>query len=225
MAKLRAIFKATLHAAAAGIMGFGFHSMQKLPIDRHISIQYGGHLQFLTIQGLALTWITMAISFFSDILPSFKGVRILKRYLAIIALPVSMVVSLIYWPLMILFPQLILPPASDSANAPEIPSFVRIPLWIDLSLHATPALSILVDFFFFESKYRWKDVQVGAPITTVAFGLGYSLWVEHCGKINGVFPYPFLTKNTFPVRVVIYSGATLLAFGSFIVINSFHRNR
>ena len=96
-----------------------------------------------------------------------------------------MVISLIYWPLMILFPHLILPPASDSANATEIPPFVRIPLWIDLSLHATPALSILVDFFFFESKYRWKDVQVGAPMTTAAFALWYSLWVEHCGKING----------------------------------------
>lgn len=51
MAKLRTILKATLHAAAAGIMGFGFHSIQKLPVDRWIRNQYGGHLQFLTIQG------------------------------------------------------------------------------------------------------------------------------------------------------------------------------
>jgi hypothetical protein len=51
MAKLRTILKATLHAAAAGVMGFGFHSIQNLPIDRWIRNQYGGHLQFLTIQG------------------------------------------------------------------------------------------------------------------------------------------------------------------------------
>ena len=51
MAKLRVILKATLHAAAAGIMGFGFHSLQKLPLDHRISNQYGGHLQYLTIQG------------------------------------------------------------------------------------------------------------------------------------------------------------------------------
>lgn len=51
MAKLRVILKATLHAAAAGVMGFGFHSVRKLPQDQHISNQYGGHLQYLTIQG------------------------------------------------------------------------------------------------------------------------------------------------------------------------------
>lgn len=45
------ILRATFHAAAAGVMGFGYHSLQKLPVDRWISNQYGGHLQFLTIQG------------------------------------------------------------------------------------------------------------------------------------------------------------------------------
>ena len=51
MAKLRVILKATLHAAAAGIMAFGFHSIRYLPLDKHINSQYGGHLQYLTIQG------------------------------------------------------------------------------------------------------------------------------------------------------------------------------
>ena len=97
-----------------------------------------------------------------------------------------MVISLIYWPLVILFPQLILLPAPNSANPTEKPILFHIPLRIDLALHATPALSILADFFFFESKYQSKDVQVGAPIITAAFALWYSLWVEHCGKINGV---------------------------------------
>lgn len=97
-----------------------------------------------------------------------------------------MVISLIYWPLVILSPQLILLPASDSANPVEIPPLIRIPLWIDLALHVTPALSILADFFFFESKYQKRDVQVGAPIITAAFALWYCLWVEQCGKINGV---------------------------------------
>ena len=51
MAKLRAILKATLHAAAAGVMGYGFLSLLQLPVDRWIRNQYGGHLQYLTIQG------------------------------------------------------------------------------------------------------------------------------------------------------------------------------
>ena len=51
MAKLRVILKAAFHAAAAGVMGFGYYSLQELPVDRWIRNQYGGHLQFLTIQG------------------------------------------------------------------------------------------------------------------------------------------------------------------------------
>lgn len=51
MARLRVTLKATFHAAAAGVMGFGYHSLENLPIDGRIRNQYGGHLQFLTIQG------------------------------------------------------------------------------------------------------------------------------------------------------------------------------
>ncbi|KAF8797924.1 hypothetical protein BYT27DRAFT_7123766 [Phlegmacium glaucopus] len=227
----RVFLKAFLHAAAAGVMGFGYYSLQRLPIDRWIREQYGGHFQYLTIQGLALAWITLATSFFSDVFPSFKGPRILKRYLVMISLPLSMVISLIYWTLLILSPQLILQVKETAAGAPEVPlsahseisPFTRIPLPVDLALHAMPAISILADFFLFESKYQWKDVQVGAPVTTAAFALWYGLWVEHCGKRNGVFPYPFLTENTFPIRIGIYLGATLLATASFTIINGLHR--
>lgn len=50
------ILKATFHAAAAGVMGFGYYSVQELPMDRWIRHQYGGHLQFLTIQGQVFTY-------------------------------------------------------------------------------------------------------------------------------------------------------------------------
>ena len=39
-----------------------------------------------------------------------------------------------------------------------------------------------------------------------------------------IVPYPFLTANTLPVRVGIYFGAALLAFGSFMIINGLHRH-
>ena len=82
---------------------------------------------------------------------------------------------------MILCPRLIIQAPHESEISPFF-----IPLSIDLALHATPALSILADFFLFESKYQPEDVQVGAPITAAAFTLWYGVWVEHCGKMNGV---------------------------------------
>jgi hypothetical protein len=115
-----------------------------------------------------------------------------------------MVISLIYWPLVILCPQLILQLAA--AEVPQTPTrsaeisfFVRIPLPVDLALHATPSLSILADFFLFESKYQRKDIQVGAPITTAAFGLWYGFGGEHCGKINGVCEYKVILDSYYKI--------------------------
>ena len=36
-------------------------------------------------------------------------------------------------------------------------------------------------------------------------------------------PYPFLTENTFPIRVVIYIVVTAIAFLSFRAINAVHK--
>lgn len=107
-----------------------------------------------------------------------------------------MVISLVYWTLLTLFPHLILQlqvtgaETTQPTRLPEIPSLVHVPLLVDLALHVSPALSILADFFLFETKYRSKDVQVGASITVAVFALWYGLWVEYCGKVNGVCKHP-----------------------------------
>lgn len=44
--------KAFFHGAAASIMNYGYKSLKGLDIDTYIRGQYGGHLQYLTIQGL-----------------------------------------------------------------------------------------------------------------------------------------------------------------------------
>jgi len=43
-----------LHSLSASIMAYGYNSLKILPIDSLISTQYGGHFQFLTIQGYVL---------------------------------------------------------------------------------------------------------------------------------------------------------------------------
>lgn len=60
----------------------------------------------------------------------------------------------------------------------------RIPLSIDLALHAVPCISLLIDFFFFEKKYNKQEVKVGAPTAAFVFSLWYTLWVEHCARMN-----------------------------------------
>lgn len=60
-----------------------------------------------------------------------------------------------------------------------------LPLPLDLSLHAAPALSLLLDFFLLEQSYSSYTVARGAPLTAIAFGLWYSVWVEYCASYNG----------------------------------------
>ncbi|KAK7467042.1 hypothetical protein VKT23_004104 [Stygiomarasmius scandens] len=213
-----------LHSLSASIMAYGYNSLKTLPIDSLISTQYGGHFQFLTIQGLAIAWMTAIFGLASDIFPSVSVLKSLKRALFMIALPVEVVISSIYWPLLLVATQLILQPDNSApSSSPDVqPKFMRIPLSVDLALHAVPALSLLADFLFFEKKYSQKQATYGAPLVASLFTLWYSWWVERCGSINDVYPYPFLTNNTFEGRILIYLGAGILAWVSFYLINRLH---
>ncbi|KAJ3502323.1 hypothetical protein NLJ89_g8942 [Agrocybe chaxingu] len=200
-----------------------------LAIDTFIRKQYGGHFQYLTIQGLAVAWLTMVASLFTDLLPSIRAARSIKRYLMIMAMPLAVVVSSIYWTLLLFFPALIIqkdlsgPSGAVPSSSPDAAPEFRLPLSIDLALHAAPALSVILDFFVFERKYNKKEVEVGAPAAISLYALGYTLWVEHCARENdGIFPYPFLTENTLPIRIGIYVGTAGLATVSFKLFNSLH---
>ncbi|KAJ3927619.1 MAG: FAR-17a/AIG1-like protein [Lentinula lateritia] len=214
-----------LHSAAAAIMISGYHNLTKLPINAFISTQYGGHLQYLTIQGLFVTCAATLISLLIDLFPSVNALKPLKRILLIIAMPLSITISSIYWPLLLLATQLILQNGSgEPSSSPHAPQpLLRIPLPMDLSLHAVPALTLLVDFLLFEKKYTRKEIRYGGTSISVVYTIFYAWWVERCAGFNGGrFPYPFLTDNPFEIRLAIYVGAGMLAFSSFWLINRVH---
>lgn len=148
----------------------------------------------------------------------------------------SVTISAIYWPLVIFLPHMIMQKASVIQEpTSQLPEFIGIPLTVDLALHAAPALSLLFDFFAFESSYD----GIGALKIVSVYGVGYVLWVEYCGHKNGtcksfwcyysanrslrLVPYPFLTENELPGRILIYCGALLLSVCSFNFINSIHK--
>lgn len=79
------------------------------------------------------------------------------------------------------------------------------------------------DFFLFESRYRPPASTVGASALAVGFGAVYSTWIEHCAKINGRFPYPFLDVMSADERGAMYIGSTLLALFAFWGLNWVHR--
>jgi hypothetical protein len=87
---------------------------------------------------------------------------------------------------LIFFPALIMPDLNEGTtptSATPNDAF-RLPLSIDLALHAAPAVFLILDFFLFEKKYNKREANVTAPVAAALFGLCYCSWVEHCGERN-----------------------------------------
>jgi hypothetical protein len=61
----------------------------------------------------------------------------------------------------------------------------RIPLSLDLTLHVSPVISLLIDFFLFESKFPRRSVSRTAPLLALIYGIGYGCFVEYCATFNG----------------------------------------
>lgn len=217
-----------LHAGAAGIICYWYNNLKRLDALSEMTAQYGGLWQYLTIQGICLAALTMIVSLILDLFPFIRTLKTIKRSLLMLVLPLNVAISLIYWTLKLLLPAQILQKswalvdASSPSNA-MTEALVYIPLEMDLALHAAPAISLTLDFFLFEGKYNRKATHLLAPLLALSYTVWYSWWAERCGAMNnGAFPYPFLTVNPFPIRLVIYAGAGLIALFSFQLLNSLH---
>ena len=106
-----------------------------------------------------------------------------------LALPLAVVISSVYWPLMIFCSEMILMPSpgvTEPTSSSAVPKLMRLPLTVDLALHAVPGISLLLDFIFFEKKYGGKELNFGAPLITALAGLWYTTWVEYCASYNGM---------------------------------------
>ena len=129
----------------------------------------------------------------------------------------------------------------------------RIPLWMDISMHLLPAVALTIrasklpspiprclarytpldnqaikhklisDFFLLEKRYNPPASTAGATTLAVSFGAAYSVWVEHCAKQNGRFPYPFLNVMSPDERMAMYIGSTVLALIAFWGLNALHK--
>jgi len=218
------------HGGAAALMCWGFQQLHTLAIDEWLSRQKGGHFQYLTNQGLVLAALTMAISLLADLVQA-RSLRRAKRALLLIALPLAVVISSIYWTLLTVAPFLILPPQTETTSGEPSsaidldsaidPLLFRIPLSLDLTLHASPVIALLIDFFLLEEKYPPRAVRRTAPILAVLYGVGYGCFVEYCASFNGRFPYPFLNVPIIG-RLAIYAAAVVVAFSSMRTLNFLH---
>ncbi|VDC06007.1 unnamed protein product [Peniophora sp. CBMAI 1063] len=221
-----------LYGSAVWTMYWGFFiGLDSTGFDDWVKAQKGGHLQFLTIQGLALAAATLSLGLIHQIIPSIPYIQKVKRTLGMVSLPLAFTISIIYWPLVLLAPSLIMPLSNEGIQVEGEPSSAapvpfRLDLNVDLALHFMPAISLLLDFLLFERQYSPLEMKRHAPAMALLMAVWYGSWVEYCASHNnGTFPYPFLTLSPFPVRIVIYLGVTGLALSVLWVLNPLHPDR
>lgn len=102
-----------------------------------------GHYQFLTIVSLWATQATMVLSLAALVVPALA---LPKTFLSVSVLPVEVLVSLLYWSLHFINPDLLVPPKMvPDPNSPGqmIAQRVHLPLDIDMSMHLAPAVILL----------------------------------------------------------------------------------
>ncbi|PIL24148.1 hypothetical protein GSI_13901 [Ganoderma sinense ZZ0214-1] len=219
-------FPFLLHTTAVAVMVYGYLHLPDVVGTMQMDKIKGGHFQFLTIQGLCVACIAMVLSVACDLIPSAKILRTAKRAVLMSALPLSIVISAIYWTLLLTMPHMILtesPSERMPTSSHTVPELERLDLTTDLALHAAPAISLIVDFYALEPKYPKFASRYGSVVVAAILGTWYACWVEYCASFNGMFPYPFLTYNPFNIRVAIYFGASLFAALAFMVMNALHR--
>ncbi len=113
----------------------------------------------------------------------------------------AIVISVIYWTLLLAMPHLILPDDPNTATGAEptassaVPESQRLPLQTDLALHAAPAIALFIDFYFFQRKYPKNISCYGAMVLAAVLGTWYSCWVEYCASYNGMCTYFVLNLN------------------------------
>jgi uncharacterized protein (DUF486 family) len=139
----------TWHILALSVFTYAFKCLDSLGSISGFDItsQYGGHSQFLTNWGLYISRIAMGLALFSDLLPQVPAIRTAKAAVSVAALPMETLISLLYWSILTLNSDLLIPPkqvADPNNPAQLINESIRLPLNIDLSLHAAPTVFLLV---------------------------------------------------------------------------------
>lgn len=124
--------------------------------------------------------------------------RLVRAYRTDITLQVEGSISLLYWAMVFVDPELLIPK--------DVPP---IPMILDCALHLYPAVFLWSDFLIFNLEFKRSYQHVTA---IYGFALFYLAWSWMCQIQNGYWPYPFLDQVTTIVRLLIYISAGTLCW-------------
>ncbi|EUC43070.1 hypothetical protein COCMIDRAFT_101766 [Bipolaris oryzae ATCC 44560] len=189
------------------------------------STSFGWHLQFLTILGLSISTLTFIVALLADLtstalaqspdMPSDPPAAAfsshlfrLKNYLTLVAAPLEITISVLYWTIKGIDAKLL--------ASPEIP---LPPVFFDIGFHLMPAIVLTVDYLLLSPPWPTTPMNESAPMITLALStivaFSYWIWIEICYSQNGFYPYPIFQILTTSQRVGLFvvSGVIMWVVG------------
>lgn len=143
--------------------------------------------------------------------------------LAIAALPVEALITILYWTIVSISPDLLVPPreVADPLNPGQVLlESVRPPIDIDVAMHALPAVFLTVDHLFLSAPF---PKHIRPSLVSAMATLLYCLWIENCASHNdGNFPYPLITALNLPQRLCLYALCSTIMIGVLGLVRFLH---
>lgn len=191
---------------------------------------FGWHLQFLTIIGISISTLTFIVALFADLtstalekspeLPSDPPAAALsshlfrlKNYLSLVAAPIEITISVLYWSLKAIDGKLLV--------SPDIP---LPPVLYDVAFHLVPAVVLTIDSLLLSPPWPTTPMNESAPMITLAIStmtaFSYWTWIEVCYSQNGFYPYPIFALLTTNQRIGLFvvSGVIMWVVGGVLRI-------
>ncbi|CEI64138.1 hypothetical protein FVEN_g8985 [Fusarium venenatum] len=178
-----------------GIASFSYNFQFLREWDVPMAKAYGWHFQFLTIIGLSASLLAFVAGALADLTLSRTLFQV-KNYVAVLATPMEVVISILYWGIKFIDPKLLMP------------TEFYIHIIPDVGFHLAPAVFLTLDLLLFSPPWTVPAYAVMAIGTTLAFAYWY--WVELCFSHNGWYPYPLFELLSTNQRIALFTFAAVL---------------
>lgn len=195
-----------INAAALGFGSYGlYYTIKYIELPPYLAT--AGRWQFLTNLSLVISLVVFALGAVAHAVKSTQLFQI-KNALHPVALVLELVVTLVYWPLRIVFIRLLV---SD-------PSRKFIPMFVDICLHLVPGVALVIDFFCFMPRLTVNNRDSFGVCMLLTFM--YWAWLKRLIDVEGggQYPYNFLNVDAELTRVIIFVIVGVTGYGAFLLL-------
>lgn len=153
-----------------GTLSFSYNFYFLTTWDTPFNYAYGWHFQFLTIIGLSGALLAFVLGILADLTLN-PALFTAKNSISVVATPLEVVISILYWGLSMVDPKLL------------VDGDLQLPLPADVGFHLMPAIFLTLDLVLLSPPWTIPAYGVMSLSTGLAFLYWY--WVELCFSKNG----------------------------------------